>query len=389
MLYLFTLGRTIDLCLAELQALLKINKIGYKILHQIENHIVVDTNVEIDTDSLMRQSGGIVKIGRLHCSIAQLSDCWENKNCLSNEVMEQLDNSVYHNFGVSIIGFKENIKEICEQIKQELGFHYTLPKDGQELSSAQIQNKKMLEITIVKADKKYFVFHTLVVQDINFWVKKDEGRVFIDDRRGMLPLKAARMMVNISLSFLSFPRKRESIRILDPFCGMGSILQEAIDAGFKNLIGGDINAGVLQKCEKNLEWFKKTFNYQETNVRLIKTDAANISHLIKNPVDLIVSEPFLGDPQKIQRIQKPEEAKNIIKGLEKMYLGCLKDWKNILTPQSTACIIVPEICAGKRVFTIPFIEICGKLGYNIVSGPYEYAREKAVVRRKIYLLKNG
>ena len=68
-----------------------------------------------------------------------------------------------------------------------------------------------------------------------------------------------------------------------------------------------------------------------------------------------------------------------------MYIGCLNDWKKMLKKDGVVAIIVPEIVMATKVFTLPFVEICAKTGYNI-DGAYDYSREKAVVRRKIYLI---
>jgi tRNA G10 N-methylase Trm11 len=264
------------------------------------------------------------------------------------------------------------------------------------LSSAQIINKNVLEFTIVKIDDEYQVFQTQCVQDINYWTKKDTGRQFIDDRLGMLPLKVARMMMNLGKGCLDSDFRQNDTVILDPFCGMGSILQEAIDLGMNNVIGGDINAEVLNKCEKNLRWFCEKFMWQHVNMLMINSDAVKISDKLRQKVDLIVTEPFLGDARRISSLRgaavtkqssfEDKKIKNIVKGLERMYIGCLKDWRKTLKPDGIICIIVPEIAVGGRVFTIPFVEICAKVGYNIINS-YDYHREKAVVKRKIYILK--
>lgn len=390
MVYLFSLGRTIPLCLAELTALLKINKIDYKILHEIENHIVIEVNGRLCVEDLLKQSGGIIKIGELLNS---------NEKFEINNIKPNIGAN-YKNFGVSLVGFQENIARICEELKKDLKMHYILPKEGNELSSAQIINKNMLELTIVKKSDGFQTFQTLNVQDINYWTKKDVGRPVIDDRLGMLPLKVARMMINLGISCLT-SRIREGnyddVILLDPFCGMGSILAEGIDLGIKNVIGSDINTEVLNKCEQNLNWFCHEFSHQHDNVLMINSDAVNISTKLNQKIDLIVTEPFLGDARKVQRIyeltnvrmqgNKEKDIKNIMKGLEKMYLGCLRDWKKILTHDGLICIIVPEITIGGRLFTIPFLEICAKTGYNIINQPLEYSREQAVVKRRIYLLR--
>jgi tRNA G10 N-methylase Trm11 len=431
MIYLFSLGRTSALCFQELESLLKIYQIPYKITYLEDSHVIIESENEIDTKKLIDQSGGIIKISSFIDVIP------EKRLPASGEGIQDLVEKIgtgigsekrYKNFGLSLIGFQANIQDLSEQIKSKIKLHYSLPKSGHELSSAQVYDKKFLEIIVVKTEVEYQIFQTVAVQDIIHWTKKDVGRPNIDDQLGMLPLKVARMMINITFSSLSFPRKWESITLLDPFCGMGSVLEEALDLGVDNIIGSDINADVLDRCQKNAEWFKNNFDRKTAKTEYILSDAVKISDHIKQKIDLIVTEPFLGDAKKIKRInemtnirfdesgseklahsvpresnslirgnprvgitnQTPKnttlEIKKIVKGLEKMYLGALKDWQKILKKDGVICMIIPEFEVKNQIFKIPFIEICAKVGYNIVS-ENEYSRENAVVRRKIYLLK--
>lgn len=402
MIYYFLLGNAIGLSRAELESLLVLNKINYKILHEFKSHLILDAECEIKCSDLIKQSGGIIKIGKIISKITSQGSVTTDINELK---IDNIAIKQYSNFGVSLVGFQANVKDICEKLKHSVNLHYILPKEGHELSSAQISNKNILEIVIVKVENEFIFFQTQCVQDINYWSKKDVGRPFVDDRLGMLPLKVARMMINISLAVIprlpAFGGKTGilNLSLLDPFCGMGSILEEAIDVGFKNVIGSDINKEVLTKCEKNLKWFID-FSGKNVNLKVINSDAAKISEKLDEKIDLIVTEPFLGDARKLKRIneltnlrfkdQAPKnmalEIKNIVKGLEKMYLGALKDWQKVLKKESVICLVVPEIEVEKHVFKIPFVEICGKLGYNII-GCYEYSREKAIVKRKIYVIK--
>ncbi len=396
MTYLFSLGRTIPLCLAELQAILKINKIEHKILFQIENHVIVDVTDEVDTAELLKQSGGIVKIGKLLSHTLKQNDwipagVYPALRCGAGMTKSAIElTKRYKNFGVSLVGFQENIVRICEEMKKDLKMHYILPKEGHELSSAQIINKNILELVIVKIGDKYQIFQTLSVQDINYWTRKDMRRPFVDDRLGMLPLKVARMMINLGRGSREGKNEAKNA-LLDPFCGMGSILTEAIDLGLTHVIGGDIQEDVLQKCRANVEWFKKEFKYPDAAVEFFLSDATKISEKLNRKIDLIVTEPFLGDAKIIQNLEIKNKndslkLKNIVKGLEKMYVGCLKDWRKILQKDAVVVIIVPEITVEGRLFTLPFIEICAKTGYNILA-QYEYSREKAIVKRKIFVLK--
>jgi hypothetical protein len=80
------------------------------------------------------------------------------------------------------------------------------------------------------------------------------------------------------------------------------------------------------------------------------------------------------------------KVKNIIKGLEKLYIGCLRDWHDVLVPGGKVIIALPvyAVC-GRELFVKKVVDMCENLGYTIVDGPIEYGRPQAVVKRKFYI----
>lgn len=47
--------------------------------------------------------------------------------------------------------------------------------------------------------------------------------------------------------------------ILDPFCGSGTILTEAMLINYKNLIGADISPKAINDTKKNIEWIIRNY----------------------------------------------------------------------------------------------------------------------------------
>ncbi len=48
-------------------------------------------------------------------------------------------------------------------------------------------------------------------------------------------------------------------KILDPFCGSGTILQEAMLLGFKNIYGSDKDKRAIANSKENINWLKKEY----------------------------------------------------------------------------------------------------------------------------------
>jgi len=244
-------------------------------------------------------------------------------------------------FGLSGVVLFSKSKEIKAEL-EEKGYkaRFVLPAKGEvELSSVVVAKQKVTEI--------YFIgdltAKTCWVQDFEEWNKRDYGRPGVDAHIGMLPPKVARMMVNVAGPGI----------ILDPFCGVGTVLAEAYSTDHK-IIGADINGNQIDKTKKNLDWMGAKYE-------LFQHDARTISQKITpNSVDAIVTEPYLG----------PDDPKK----LEQLYLDSLVDWQKILKP------------GGKVIIALPFhIDKAKIMGYSLLAGPFPYFRPQAKIKRNIYV----
>lgn len=256
--------------------------------------------------------------------------------------------------------------------------------DDGTLSSVAIVKQSVTELVLVKKQKNWLVGRTVAVQDFAEWALRDRGRPFADPRQGMLPPKVARMLVNIARSQTTQIKLSESKRLLDPFCGMGTILAEALLSGWR-VIGSDQSAEAVRKTQANLSWLiSMCQDMKVKDHKLIISEATHISQKLAGiKVDAIVTEPFMGS---IEIRDKSEKIKNMVRGLEKLYIGCLKDWNNILRPEGKIVIALPEYAiSGRTYFVKKVIDRCENLGYTTLAGPLEYSRPQAIVRREFYI----
>jgi hypothetical protein len=80
------------------------------------------------------------------------------------------------------------------------------------------------------------------------------------------------------------------------------------------------------------------------------------------------------------------DVRNTIKGLEKLYIGCLRDWRQILKADGVVMMALPMYeLNGKMFFVKKVIDMCETLGYTTLTGPIEYSRPGAKVKRLFYL----
>ncbi len=287
-------------------------------------------------------------------------------------------------FGVSVYGATKISRHVLEDMKKTISGGRFVEAKGSELTSVVIEKNNVQEILAINIKEGYVIGRTLAVQPFEAWSKRDFGRPYADPRAGMLPPKVSRMVVNIAARKRDLRQSLAQKTLLDPFCGMGTILSEAIAMGW-NVIGSDQDSDVVKKARVNLRWLTENRLAAEgVTYRFLTSDAVHISEAVDAAsIDAIITEPFMGNPN-----IKQEQVKNIIKGLEKLYIGCLKDWHKVLKADGVVMMALPKYeFGGKMYFVKKVIDMCENLGYTIEAGPIEYGRSGAMVKREFYLFR--
>ncbi|HCR81121.1 MAG: hypothetical protein UY13_C0002G0359 [Candidatus Pacebacteria bacterium GW2011_GWB1_47_8] len=250
-------------------------------------------------------------------------------------------------------------------------------RDG--LSAAVLLNQEVMELVVVQQGKKMLLGTTLVVQDIDHWTAKDRGKPYADRKKGMLPPKIARAMVNLALGNTPKP----GVIVYDPFCGTGTVLMEALERG-AHVVGSDLAHEAAVGAQTNLAWFADRFHLPaQFQVFQSEVTHVTLNHL-PGKIDAIVTEPFLGKPQ-----PKPNELPGMFRGLEKLYLGAFHQWRSLLRPGATVVVIFPRVELPNRpVFDCQnFVDRLATYGYTrqIDFGQIRYHRPQAIVQRDIVM----
>lgn len=330
-------------------------------VERISSHTAVINDAKVDPSELMNRLGGAVKIARLVGVISHVD---------TTTLTPILTMENFRTFGISTVDVPPVSTAILGQIKKKLGRPARFISGS--ISSVVITKQHVFEFVVFPFQEKFGVGVTVAVQPFEEWIRRDRGRPHADPRAGMLPPKVARMMVNIALR----QAQGKPGTLLDPFCGMGTILGEALLTGW-NVIGSDQSSQAIKKTEANLAWLIPSSKHW----KLFVSDATHISQNVES-VDVIVTEPFLGKPN-----VSDTNVGDIVTGLEKLYIGCLKEWYSVIKPGGKIVIAFPRFeIRGKTFVVKKAIDSCETLGYTVLAGPIEYARPDAVVRREIFVL---
>lgn len=242
------------------------------------------------------------------------------------------------------------------------------------LSSVIVDKEGLLnhgaDIIIVERGNELFFGRTIAVQPFEEFSRRDYGRPQRDHRSGMLPPKLARMMVNIAA-----PQRNDVL--LDPFCGSGTVLQEALLLGVRSVIGSDISKQCIDDTRKNLQWMKLR------PATLYCHDVTTINEALKRQsVDCVVGEGYLGPT-------RPERPEAVRDQLISMYQKAFAALVPVLRPHARLVIALPAWRKGKKdndMITIKLSKTLQLLGYHPFHQPLFYGRPDAHVLRHIYFL---
>ncbi|MFC1663035.1 TRM11 family SAM-dependent methyltransferase [Patescibacteria group bacterium] len=208
-----------------------------------------------------------------------------------------------------------------------------------QLSSVVVTKNKLisdgLELCLFSDGDLVYVGQTKAVQDFEFYNKKDYGRPQTQVKSGMLPPKLARIMIHLA-------EVRGNDSLVDPFCGVGTVLQEALDIGVAEVVGADMDEIAVAKAQKNLEWFRREIRPQAAQPKIIQSDVMKLSRrLLNRTFDRIVTEGYLGPP--LSPRVTTARRKEIISELEGFYERIMPKLKGLLSPNGRMVLALPVI----------------------------------------------
>ena len=266
-----------------------------------------------------------------------------------------------------------------------------VPNKSRELNAAQVIHNRLTgdhgwELVFIRDGEQTIVAQTVKVQDIESYAKRDRGRPRRDARVGMLPPKLAQIIINLAAGELPAD-KLESIceipagqpipkpllgkNVLDPFCGTGVILQEALLMGY-GACGSDLDQRMVDYTAQNLEWLRSWHDFA-TDYQVDKSDATTGSW---HGFDFVASETYLGRP-----FTAPPPAEILEQNLNDCNLILKKFLGNIHTSLRSGarlCLAVPAWQVKSGQFKhLPLIDQISDLGYNRMS--FRHARDEDLI----------
>ncbi len=348
--YLFVLGRNSRLSLIELVSYFIRKEIKFK-LKSFDEEIAIFSLPELDFNRVILELGGTVKIGEIIFS------------CMKDELEYNLEELSLYNgesnkisYSVALFGKKDmNLLEdfrnyLKERFRKEkLKAVYKKPKENYQLMPRDIVKKDLIEFFLL--NKEEVIFGKVIAIFDPFKVKERDLKKPNHDYLKESSIRLAKILVNLS-------QVKENELLLDPFCGYGVILQEALLMNI-NVLGIDVDKESVINCRDNLNWLKS--EYKVKNKFEVRRGDSTKSLI---DCDVCVTEPYLGPF--LKKFPTIEEANQIVFDLEKIYSSFLKILSKKLKKKTV--IVVPEFkTLEKKIVKVNFLKILKENNFKLTK----------------------
>ncbi len=367
--------------IAELIEVLQSNEITFKILIASIEVVIIETEQQIDHEKLQRQLGGIIKIVKIIDFVKKREQDSVNfalQNYFKPSKLKKdyfKEYSGKKQFGISVYLLDPNVKAFGEPRRLGMFIKKGLQDEGASLravlpdfnslalaSVAVTKNlllQKGAEIVVIAGMDRVYVGRTLVVQDFEDYGRRDYQRPVRDEKQGMIPPKVAQVMIN-------FARAPKGTVLLDPFCGIGTIVQEGILLGYK-VDGSDIAKFAISGSETNLEWFRNRYKIAPGKYKVEVADARNVAEVFKgDKITGIVTEGWLGPLYGV--LPKPAQMERNFDELGTLWLESMQEFKKILPKGARVVVCFPAYKLSPTNYMYlpqPKVDQILDLGYSI------------------------
>jgi tRNA (guanine10-N2)-dimethyltransferase len=293
-------------------------------------------------------------------------------------------------FGLSAVGFtvtaarvNASALQIKKIIKQAGRSVRIIPNNEAALNSAQVLRNQLtgelgMELVLVRNGRQTILAQTVQEQDIDAYAARDHGRPHRDAKVGMLPPKLAQIIVNLA-------QPSPESTLLDPFCGTGVILQEALLMGYA-VKGSDIDPRMVDYTRQNLVWLLMN-SPLHGGLEVEIGDATKTSWI---GFDVIATETYLGRP--FSAFPAAEVLQQVMQDVDTIHKKFLQNIAQQTNHDFHMCLAVPAWKTPhgfKHLKTLDNLEELGYTRLKFVHARNEdliYHREGQVVARELVVL---
>jgi len=212
--------------------------------------------------------------------------------------------------------------------------HLIRPHSGYEIHSTEILARQAIEFLAFRTAKGYQIGITFFVPSTEEFRERATKRPVVSSEISLSP-RLAKILVNLSQT------SPDGV-LLDPFCGSGTILIEAVLKGI-NCIGVDKRRQCITNTSRNLEWITKYSNSHGLGTfETMVGDATDLDRVLRGRrVESVVTEPIL--LPSLTSTPGLKAARSMVRNASATYSSFLYSVKDVMRPGGRLVIVVPSV----------------------------------------------
>jgi tRNA G10 N-methylase Trm11 len=384
---LFISGKNWMLSLAELTSYFKTREIEFEIQFFSGQFFVVSFKEDFAASAIV-DLGGTIKIAEVKTKFPTetVKEAFFKKNkTAKTQIIESLTSSGLVDgmakslekvlFGVSVYCTESTLRSSSGVIQRFAGsavkdslanlgkkanfMGFSSDRKLAQLSHVEVLKKNLVEnkaeVLFCIGRTETWIATTVAVHNPFEFQKRD---VYKPNQRKIfgMPPRMARMMVNLS-------ECKSGKVLLDPFCGVGTILQEALLENAM-VVGMDVNPWCVKAATENLEWLVREYCLEGADFRVLQGDVNRLLEKVgQETMDCIVCEPDLGPA--LRQVPTDPYAEKIIQKLEPLYFSFVEQAYMALKPGGRLVLVTPYIkTRAKQSITMPIDAKIDELGFK-------------------------
>jgi len=357
MKWFFILGRNPELSRQEVLAYMQARNRTHKEIFFENNLLLIETNEKEKFD--IQEFGGTLKLGQI-----EFEGTKENftKYLQKNEIVpaDKFSYATFGNLDIEIL--KEKFKSGKKKATLKHGRKQIKFQSGEKINLANTN------FSLFYHKYKETVYFGKVTQNYNYEkVKERDMNKPIRREHLAISPRLSKILINLSGA-------KPHDLILDPFCGIGGILQEALLKQI-NTYGIDKNSQAIKDAETNIQWLKNNYKIK-SKYTLKNLDSHKTPDL---QFTAIATETPLGKILKHKPSNK--EAKQILQNFEAFIIPILIRLKKCKKLTAKIAMTFPII----RNLRVNTLKIAQKTNLKIILNPIKEFRPDQFISREIII----
>lgn len=321
------LGKNAELSTAEVVAYLESRGVDFALADHTEKFVVV--SMDRQPEGMEDALGGTIKYAQVLASGSSKESLQKGLEDMNMDHLPEKPLFAVSSYGA---GQADDFREMLKRSLKSKGIKAgVLKQSSMAVSHTEIARRKLegREFIICKGGGWWLGKTTRAHDPFDYQrrdVKRPEQRI-----RLSMPPRLARIMLNLALA---------KGKVLDPFCGLGTIIQEAALMGLE-AYGSDIDEEAVKSCEQNMGWLEGNYKISK-RPEVRRADVRDLPWP-QGHFDAVVTEPVLGPT--LKHYPKVRQAEAIIRKLEPLYRDSIKEMARVIKP------------GGRLVMTSPMFRV--------------------------------